>query len=629
MLLRTRLFVSLSLLYFSSCHYAEEPAYSSSADELSFQTVALTNLDNFQAMEASNWRVAGGAYADRQATRDLQSMVGEGVLVSIPDEQNRANLFTTWEHGDMDLSLDFMMPKGSNSGIYLQGRYEVQLFDSWGKDSVRFSDCGGIYQRWRENQQKGFEGHAPRFNASRAPGLWQHLDIKFIAPRFDEQGKKIANARFAEVVLNGATVHRDVEVSGPTRAAAYNDEKPSGPLMIQGDHGPVAIQNIRYKTYASTPVKLLDLRYRLYQGTYENPATLEVAEPVKEEPTDTISYQLGIENEEHALAFDGVLEVPTDGDYLFVLRSAGPSWLYLDGEEVTHNSEANYMDTPGRYQATLEAGKHSFRLVYTKYTLKWVHGLALYCEGPQVKRQPLHAPGSVPTSKDPEPIVVTVANRPVLQRGFMVHQGTKKTHTTAVGLPVGVSYAVDIKNASLLSAWGGEFIDVTNMWYNRGHEQTAQPLGSALEMSAKPTFARLPGTSVAWPDSVSFDKPYLQTKGYSFNAQGVPIFHYQLDGTRIDDYLHAGNAERGLTREITCTYTDASEDPVYCLLAEGDRIEHLPDGSYGVDGKKYYLIVGNSEDIGLQQRSDNGQEQLLAAMVPSQGKASLQYTIVW
>ncbi len=153
-------------------------------------------------------------------------------------------------------------------------------------------------------RKKASKGYAPRFNACRAPGLWQRLAIKFKAPRFDEQGKKIANARFVEVVLNGAIVQKDVEVTGPTRAAAFDDEKPSGPLMIQGDHGPVAIRNVRYKTYETPPVKMIDLRYQLYEGTYENPAALAGAEPVKQEPTDAISYQLGEEYEKYALVFE-------------------------------------------------------------------------------------------------------------------------------------------------------------------------------------------------------------------------------------------------------------------------------------------------------------------------------------
>ena len=629
MLLYARLLIGFSFLYLSACHSPSDSPPLSSADELPFQTLELTNLDDFQAMEASNWQTVGSVYSNRQVAEHLQPTQGAGVLANMPDEQNKANLFTTWEHGDMDLSLDFMMPKESNSGIYLQGRYEVQLLDSWGKDSVGSGDCGGIYERWQESQQEGYEGHAPRLNASRAPGLWQHLDIKFMAPRFDEQGKKIANARFAEVVLNGATIQKDVEVTGPTRGAAFDDEKPTGPLMVQGDHGPVAIQHVRYKTYQTTPVKLLDLSYQLYEGTYETLAALEEAQSAKQVSTDSISFQLAKDYEKYALVFNGSLDVPTDGNYLFTLRSVGPSWFYLDGEEVTSNKEANYMDQAGHYQASLKAGSHPFRLVYTKYTRKWVNGLALYCEGPQVRRQALHAPGSVPQPKQPEPMIVQVDGQPAIQRAFMYHQGEKKTHCTTVGLPTGVNYAVDIKNASLLSAWGGGFIDVTDMWHKRGEPQTAQPLGSALELPDKPSFARLDSRSAPWPDSVSFDNPYLQTKGYSINGQGIPMFYYQLGQTRIDDYLHSGNAERQLVREITYTFSDTSGDPIYCLLAEGDLIEQLPDGSYGVDEKKYYLTVEQADNNRLQQRTSNGKEQLLAAIVPKQGKASLQYSIVW
>lgn len=68
----------------------------------------------------------------------------------------------------------------------------------------------------------------------------------FRAPRFDATGKKLENARFVKVVLNGRVIHQDVEVTGPTRAATYENEAETsqGPLMLQGDHGPVAYRNI-------------------------------------------------------------------------------------------------------------------------------------------------------------------------------------------------------------------------------------------------------------------------------------------------------------------------------------------------------------------------------------------------
>ena len=67
----------------------------------------------------------------------------------------------------------------------------------------------------------------------------------FQAPRFDENGKKTANAKFVKVIHNGQVIHENVEVTGPTRAAAFADEKATGPLMFQGDHGPVAYRNLR------------------------------------------------------------------------------------------------------------------------------------------------------------------------------------------------------------------------------------------------------------------------------------------------------------------------------------------------------------------------------------------------
>ena len=212
------------------------------------QSVSLTTLNAFRPTGA-NWRIVGAATADRAVSLAMAVEPGTEVLVNTPAPGSRANLFTTWEHGDLDLSLDVMMPKESNSGVYLMGRYEVQLLDSWGVKAPTFADLGGIYQRWDDTRgagREGFEGTPPRQNASRAPGLWQHLEISFRAPTF-ALGRKVTNARFLVVKLNGVVVQENVDVTGPTRAAAFIDEVPAGPLMIQGDHGPVALRNIQYQ----------------------------------------------------------------------------------------------------------------------------------------------------------------------------------------------------------------------------------------------------------------------------------------------------------------------------------------------------------------------------------------------
>ena len=84
----------------------------------------------------------------------------------------------------------------------------------------------------------------PSKNAAKAPGEWQTFDIVFQAPRFDAGGKKTQNAKFVSVKLNGQEIQKDVEVPKPTGSELSREEKPTGPLMLQGDHGIVAYRNI-------------------------------------------------------------------------------------------------------------------------------------------------------------------------------------------------------------------------------------------------------------------------------------------------------------------------------------------------------------------------------------------------
>jgi hypothetical protein len=216
------------------------------AQSSSSSTIALNDFHAFKNT-GKNWQLAADVSTDFTRQTAMKVTAGKGILVNLPGKGGNEHLVTNESFGDLELELEFMMAKNSNSGIYLQGRYELQLLDSWNKPTVTFEDCGGIYQRWDDQKpgNEGFEGIAPLVNVARAPGLWQQLKIRFKAPRFDSQGKKIAPARFEEVYLNGILVQQAAAVSGPTRSALFNDEQPTGPLMIQGDHGSIAIRNIR------------------------------------------------------------------------------------------------------------------------------------------------------------------------------------------------------------------------------------------------------------------------------------------------------------------------------------------------------------------------------------------------
>jgi hypothetical protein len=198
------------------------------------------------------WQLARAVPLDPADNTKFAIQPGQGVMVN--GLKGRAvNLLSQYEHGDAEAHIEFCISKKSNSGVYFMGRYELQVYDSFGveKDKYPGIECGGIYPRWTQPRGE-YEGHSPRINASKPPGEWQTFDVIFRAPRFDASGKKIANAQFVRVLHNGKLVHENVELTGPTRAATYeNDEKPTGPLMLQGDHGPVAYRNIWLR-----PVKL-------------------------------------------------------------------------------------------------------------------------------------------------------------------------------------------------------------------------------------------------------------------------------------------------------------------------------------------------------------------------------------
>ena len=153
-------------------------------------------------------------------------------------EVRGGDIQTKREFGDFQLHLELWLPllaeaKGqarANSGIYLQGAYEIQVLDSYGLVSDA-GDCGAIYSI-----------APPTVNACRPPETWQTFDVFFRAARFDAQGKKTSNA-VVSVLQNGIWIHHCLEIPKPTPGGGDNDPK-TGPILLQ-DHGcPIRFRNI-------------------------------------------------------------------------------------------------------------------------------------------------------------------------------------------------------------------------------------------------------------------------------------------------------------------------------------------------------------------------------------------------
>lgn len=207
--------------------------------------VDLSSLDAWKP-EKNGWTTVGSVAINPKNPKLLSADSGDGLFYNGP--AGRAiNLVSRQEFGDVSLHLEFVIPRGSNSGVKLMGQYEIQIADSFGKTKLTGSDCGGIYPRAELGPKYHHidDGIAPTTNACAAPGTWQTLDIVFRAPRFDSEGKKTENAKFVSVKLNDVTVQDNVDVPYPTGHAWHNKEMARGPILLQADHGPVAFRAIR------------------------------------------------------------------------------------------------------------------------------------------------------------------------------------------------------------------------------------------------------------------------------------------------------------------------------------------------------------------------------------------------
>jgi hypothetical protein len=183
------------------------------------------NLDKFSSAKENKtvpWKVRGAVFAVVPGTGSIQ---------------------TKQDFGDIQLHIEFKIPrtakkkegqKSGNSGIYLMGKYEVQVLNSFEKETYPKGQAGAVYEQY-----------APLVNASLKPGKWQVYDIVFKAPEYGNNGGLIKPPCLT-VFHNGVLIQNHVEVLGPT--TSYNTELPEkaekGPLMLQEHNNAVSFRNI-------------------------------------------------------------------------------------------------------------------------------------------------------------------------------------------------------------------------------------------------------------------------------------------------------------------------------------------------------------------------------------------------
>ncbi len=211
-----------------------EPCLSSAPPTAAVGLFEGDSIDKFEGDSLTLWSVEGGT------------------LVASGQKNNR--IATTHSFGDVQVHLEFRMPTPTighgqfrgNSGLFLMGKYEVQILDSFDNPTYADGQLGAVYGQT-----------PPLANAGAAPGEWQCMDVTFTAPRFE--GETLISPARVTVDLNGVRVQNETEILGPTRFAAlstYQAHEPELPLTLQ-DHGDpgsrVAFRNIWALPLTSDP----------------------------------------------------------------------------------------------------------------------------------------------------------------------------------------------------------------------------------------------------------------------------------------------------------------------------------------------------------------------------------------
>jgi len=172
----------------------------------------------------------------RRVAQKIQWLLENGAMEV---KRRTGSIITKKKFGDVKLHLEFRTPfmpdaRGQgrgNSGVYLQGRYEVQILDSYGLQG-KDNECGGIYKVGK-----------PLVNMCAPPTQWQTYDITFRTPRFKDNGEKIHGALLT-VLHNGVLIQDEAEAMGPTTAAPDNTETGPGGIYLQNHGNPVQYRNI-------------------------------------------------------------------------------------------------------------------------------------------------------------------------------------------------------------------------------------------------------------------------------------------------------------------------------------------------------------------------------------------------
>jgi azurin len=391
--------------------------------------------------------------------------------------------------------------------------------------------------------------------------------------------------------------------------------------------GHAMIMNGKVLVSAAPPGGLRELTCMIYKGSWDRLPDFLALPQENKVATDEVNdglISLGVtEMRDHfGIVFNGLLEVPTSGEYTFHLGSDDGSRLVIDNQEVIRH-DGIHAHSERKKKVALEAGLRRVRVEYFEQAGE--QSLTLAWSGPGFERTWLSKEQQSPGEEFPEIVLAASDGRPVIYRGFLSPNGGSR-RLIAVGAPEQLHYAFDQDQLRLALLWKGAFLDAGRHWTGRGAGDIT-PLGFAVvERPVGEELAVLGDASTSWPTPDDNGRArHAHFRGYRLDASGAPTFRYTVQGVEVEDAIRpAGRlaeATDALVRTISL-HAAAPVDGLHFRLASGQPAEPGPDGSWRLGGTLTATIEGGGSPV-----SRDG--QVVMPITFENGRARLVVTYRW
>ncbi len=531
---------------------------------------------------SSGWQTAG-SFSVNPFANDIKLTPGNAVYVA---NGKGGTLETKETFQDCQLSFDFMLSPTSTGVFSIWGQYDILLSSEPDK--------------FGELRSKSGVAHTPLVNATRAAGLWQHIEIAIRKSEY-VSGK----ALIEYVKINGLEVFQNVFVDAP---------KMGGSMVFENPKGNFAVRDFKILTFADIkPITVANIDYEHYKTfDWENQKIADGSTPDLTGSMKLLNHDVGQGRvrENFLNRYKITLNVAQQGNYAFLYDYAGNGSLVMNGKMLLPKLDQTDRMSRIAY-VSLEKGTHTLELEYSKAW--WGAQLGLFIAGDGIRPYPVHAATSLPEKRFPGEIIVNPTSETEVIRSFFMHGNEKRTHVVSVGSPTGIHYAFDLNQGNLLAVWKGEFANVTEMWHERGEPQILQPKGLAISFSGKPLIA-MKSQKNQLPDNYE-DVTEIDYQATRFDENEKPTFVYTFRGKTLTQTLTP--TKDGLEHTVTI---DGQTNELILRVAEGKDVEKLDNGTFRVDD--YYVKMSTAAGAEIVTNKDSK-----SIVVPA--KPTFSYSIIW